>query len=199
MTNHQALQNAITTALHAQQLIRGTPLDNTVAIEGYLDIGELATTLAGQFRIIPHTDITVEYGVEYRTIVDGGIDTAEHARHRATHSYSGKAEPRQRHTWNGPWTPLPDEHDTSEETGAETGAQTITDDSWTALADIPDGVRFHAAGLPGLEFMRAHDGGYRLRHQSPTLPTVPTAWSLPPEQLQPSGPFHPVTPTTHHQ
>lgn len=72
------------------------------------DCGRCADAILAEFLVVPRSEMTNEYGVEYRTVIDDHIRSAEVARDRVNRVYGGKATACSREVWTGPWSPLPD-------------------------------------------------------------------------------------------
>ena len=72
----------------------------------------LADLVAAEFLVVPRSEVRIEYGVEWRNIVDSPAKSADVARHRAVHVWGvGPDAARQREVWTGPWSPLPENGD----------------------------------------------------------------------------------------
>jgi hypothetical protein len=67
----------------------------------------VADLIAAEFLVVPRSQVDVEYGVEFRSIVHGPAKNADVARYRAVHVYETAPDAaRQREVWAGPWKPL---------------------------------------------------------------------------------------------
>jgi hypothetical protein len=68
---------------------------------------EIAVTILAEFLVVPRSEVNVEYGVEFRSIVHGPAKNADIARWRAVHVYETTPDAaRRREVWTGPWKPL---------------------------------------------------------------------------------------------
>lgn len=96
-------------ALLLDQLL-GDPETDTVTREFLAR--ETATTITERYRVVPRSDITIEYGVEFRSMTIGNHRSADVARFRARSIYGlGDDAARERETWAGPWQPIPEDGD----------------------------------------------------------------------------------------
>lgn len=69
----------------------------------------IADAILAGYLVVPRSDATVEYGVQYRNIVDGNIRNVRIARSRACAVYDLDDDAvRRREVWTGPWLPLPE-------------------------------------------------------------------------------------------
>jgi hypothetical protein len=72
----------------------------------------LADEILAEFLVVPRSEVSIEYGVQYGSFVHGDVVSADAARRRAVKVFEQPADAaRQRLVWAGPWSPLPENGD----------------------------------------------------------------------------------------
>jgi hypothetical protein len=70
----------------------------------------LAEQIDVEHLVVPRSEVSTEYGVQYGSFVHGDVVSAEAARRRAVEVFEYPPDAaRQRLVWTGPWSPLPED------------------------------------------------------------------------------------------